>query len=141
MILGRTRRSHNVARNGWRANADLTNVITPSVNAIVEDDVNTSTYEGFRASIKAELNDNWDALVSITNQTIESDGVFFSDPTLGDLEVQRYHDDNIEDEFDNISLTLEGSIGDLEVVYAGAYTDRHSDQRIDYTDYLKALIS
>jgi len=124
------------SRNGWRANADLTNVITPSVNAIVEDDVNTSTYEGFRASIKAELNDNWDALVSITNQTIESDGVFFSDPTLGDLEVQRYHDDNIEDEFDNISLTLEGSIGDLEVVYAGAYTDRHSDQRIDYTDYL-----
>ena len=24
----------------------------------------------------------------------------------------------------------------LEVVYAGAYTDRSSDQRIDYTDYL-----
>ena len=75
----------SAARNGWRANADLTNVNIPSVNAIVEDDVNTSTYEGFRASIKAELNDNWDALVSVTNQTIESDGVFFADPTLGDL--------------------------------------------------------
>jgi outer membrane receptor protein involved in Fe transport len=67
----------SAARNGWRANADLTNVNIPSVDAIVEDDVNTSTYEGFRASIKAELNDNWDALVSVTNQTIESDGVFF----------------------------------------------------------------
>jgi len=126
----------SAARNGWRANADLTNVNIPSVDAIVEDDVNTSTYEGFRASIKAELNDNWDALVSVTNQTIESDGVFFADPTLGDLEVNRYADDHIEDEFDNISLTLTGSIGDLEVVYAGAYTDRQSDQRIDYTDYL-----
>ena len=124
------------ARDGWRANADLTNVNIPSVDAIVEDDVNSTTYEGFRASIKAELNDNWDALVSVTNQTIESDGVFFADPTLGDLEVNRYHDDHIEDEFDNISLTLTGSIGDLEVVYAGAYTDRQSDQRIDYTDYL-----
>ena len=124
------------ARNGWRANADLTNVTTPSSSAIVEDDVNSSTYEGFRASIKAELNDNWDALVSVANQTIESDGVFFADPTLGDLEVNRYHDDRIEDEFDNVSLTLTGSIGDLEVVYAGAYTDRQSDQRIDYTDYL-----
>ena len=124
------------ARDGWRANADLSNVNIPSVDAIVEDDVNTTTYEGFRASIKAELNDNWDALVSVTNQTIESDGVFFADPTLGDLEVNRYHDDHIEDEFDNISLTLTGSIGDLEVVYAGAYTDRQSDQRIDYTDYL-----
>ena len=124
------------ARDGWRANADLSNVNIPSVDAIIEDDVNTTTYEGFRASIKAELNDNWDALVSVTNQTIESDGVFFADPTLGDLEVNRYHDDHIEDEFDNISLTLTGSIGDLEVVYAGAYTDRQSDQRIDYTDYL-----
>ena len=123
-------------RDGWRANADLTNVNIPSVDAIVEDDVNTTTYEGFRASIKSELNDNWDALLSVSTQTIESDGVFFADPTLGDLEVNRYHDDHIEDEFDNVSLTLEGSIGDLEVVYAGAYTDRSSDQRIDYTDYL-----
>ena len=124
------------ARNGWRANADLTNVVTPSSNALVEENVNTSTYEGFRASIKSELNDNWDALVSFATQTIESDGVFFADPTLGDLEVNRYHDDRIEDEFDNLSLTLTGSIGDLEVIYAGAYTDRKSDQRIDYTDYL-----
>ena len=123
-------------RDGWRANADLTNVIMPSANALVEEDVNTSTYEGFRASIKAELNDNWDALISVSNQTIESDGVFFTDPKLGDLEIQRYHDDHLEDEFDNVSLTLEGSIGDLEVVYAGAYTDRQSDQRVDYTDYL-----
>ena len=35
-----------------------------------------------------------------------------------------------------MSLTIEGSIGDLEVVYAGAYTDRNSEQTIDYTDYL-----
>ena len=124
------------ARNGWRANADLTNVKYATANAIVENDVNSTSYEGFRASIKAELNDNWDALISYTKQDIDSDGVFFADPTLGDLEVTRFHDDDIHDEFDNISLTLEGSIGDLEVVYAGAYTDRSSDQRIDYTDYL-----
>ena len=124
------------ARNGWRANADLTNVNYATANAIVEEDVNSTSYEGFRASIKAEINDNWDALITYANQTIDSDGVFFADPTLGDLEVNRFSDDDIEDEFDNLSLTLEGSIGDLEVVYAGTYTDRHSDQRIDYTDYL-----
>ena len=124
------------ARNGWRANADLTNVNYATANSIVEDDVNSTSYEGFRASIKAEINDDWDALVSYTKQDIDSDGVFFADPTLGDLEVTRFHDDDIHDEFDNLSLTLEGSIGDLEVVYAGAYTDRSSDQRIDYTDYL-----
>ena len=40
----------------------LTNVTYATANAIVEDDVNSTSYEGFRASIKAELNDNWDAL-------------------------------------------------------------------------------
>ena len=35
-----------------------------------------------------------------------------------------------------MSLTLEGLVGDLEVVYAGAYTDRTTDQMVDYTDYL-----
>ena len=135
-----TMRDNGVAvealRNGWRANADLSGVTMPSASAIVKDDVNESTYEGFRASIKHEINDNWDALVSVANQTIEADGVFFADPKLGDLEIQRYHNDTLEDEFDNVSLTLTGTIGDLEVVYAGAYTDRNSDQIIDYTDYL-----
>jgi hypothetical protein len=35
-----------------------------------------------------------------------------------------------------MSVTIDGMIGDLEVVYAGAYTDRESDQSVDYTDYL-----
>ena len=108
----------------------------PSANAIVKDDVNEVTYEGFRLSIAQEINENWEALATFANQTIESDGVFFADPTLGDLEVQRYHNDTLEDEFDNLSLTIEGSIGELEIVYAGAYTDRNSEQTIDYTDYL-----
>ena len=31
---------------------------------------------------------------------------------------------------------MKDSIGDLEVVYAGAYTDRDTNQMVDYTDYL-----
>ena len=124
------------ARKGFQQGADLSGVTMPSANAIVKEDANEVTYEGYRASLTHQINDSWDALVTIANQTIESDGVFFTDPALGDLEVQRFHNDTLEDEFDNMSLTIEGSIGDLEVVYAGAYTDRQSDQIIDYTDYL-----
>ena len=123
-------------RNGFQAGADLSGVTFADANAIVKEDINEVTYEGFRLSLAQEINDNWDALVSVSNQTIESDGVFFVDPTLNDLEIQRYSDDTNEDSFDNMSLTLKGSIGDLEVVYAGAYTDRATDQNIDYTDYL-----
>ena len=59
-----------------------------------------------------------------------------ADPELGDLQIQRYTDEYIKDEFDNMSLTVEGMIGDLEVIYAGAYTDRESNQVVDYTDYM-----
>ena len=50
--------------------------------------------------------------------------------------VQMYADDHILGEYDNMILTIEGNIGDLEVIYAGAYTDRKTDQNVDYTDYL-----
>ena len=124
------------ARKGKQAGADLSGVNLLKANAIVKDNANSVTYEGFRASLKHEINDNWSALVSYTSQSIEGDGVFMADPELGDLEIQRYEDDHMDDDFDNMSLTLEGMIGDLEVVYAGAYTDRESDQSVDYTDYL-----
>ncbi len=126
----------NSSRGGFQAGADLSGVTLGNAVAIVKDDANTLTYQGFRASLAHEINENWDALATVAQQTIDADGVFFVDPNLGDLEIQRYTEDVIEDEFDNMSLTLEGSIGDLEVVYAGAYTDRTSNQMVDYTDYL-----
>ena len=124
------------ARAGLQAGANLSGVAFTDAVAIEKENANPVTYEGFRASVAHEINDNWNALATVAKQTIDADGVFFVDPTLDDLEIQRYTDDTIEDEFENMSLTLEGSVGDLEVVYAGAYTDRVTDQNIDYTDYL-----
>ena len=124
------------SRAGFQAGANLDAATFLDADAIVKENANEVIYEGFRASIASQINDNWDALVSVATQDIDSDGVFFVDPTLGDLEIQRYTDDSNNDSFDNMSLTLKGSIGDLEVVYAGAYTDRATNQNIDYTDYL-----
>ena len=126
----------NSSRGGFQAGADLSGATLKPAGAIIKDDANELTYQGFRASVAHEINESWDALASVAQQTIEADGVFFVDPNLGDLEIQRYTEDKIDDEYDNMSLTLEGSIGDLEVVYAGAYTDRTTEQMVDYTDYL-----
>jgi len=123
-------------RAGKQAGADLSGVNLLKANAIVREDANSVVYSGFRASLKHEINDNWSATGSFTNQTIDSDGVFMADPELDDLQIQRYSDEYINDEFDNMSLTVEGMIGDLEFIYAGAYTDRESNQLVDYTDYL-----
>ena len=121
---------------GFQAGADLSGVRFANTPALEEDNVNGTEYEGFRSTLARELGDNWNATLVYAEQTIESDGVFFADPNLGDLEIQRYSDDHISDEYENMSLTLEGSIGELEAVYAGAYTDRETNQIVDYTDYL-----
>ena len=126
----------NSSRGGFQAGADLSGVRFANTPALEEDNVNGTEYEGFRSTISQELGDNWNATLVYAEQTIESDGVFFADPNLGDLEIQRYSDDHISDEYENMSLTLEGSIGELEAVYAGAYTDRETNQIVDYTDYL-----
>ena len=112
------------------------NFIPATNGAFVEDDFNDTRYAGFRASVRAELSPDWAVTVGYAKQWIDSEGVFFEDPDLGEYNIQRYVDDQIDDDFDNISWTVEGRLGFLEAVYTGAYTKRSTDQRIDYTDYL-----
>ncbi len=103
---------------------------------LVEEDFNETTYTGGRIAARWDFGDDWRFDVAYATQDIESDGVFFADPNLGDLEVQRYSPDTIDDSFDNFSWTVTALFGELEAVYTGAYTDRDTDQITDYTDYL-----
>lgn len=104
--------------------------------ALVEDDFNDATYSGFRLGVTKELGDEWTLNVNHMQQGVESDGVFFTDPELDDLQVQRYEQDNISDDFHNTNWTLEGRLSALDMLYTGAFTKRETDQRVDYTDYL-----
>ncbi|MEO0882002.1 MAG: TonB-dependent receptor [Pseudomonadota bacterium] len=125
-------------RAGFQAGADLSNVnFLPADNAVlVEEDFNDATYAGFRLSGLYEFNSDWQLTVSHSQQSIESDGVFFNDPELDDLEIQRFAPDSINDDYSNTAWTLDGRLGFLEAVYTGAFTDRDTDQTVDYTDYL-----
>jgi len=125
-------------RAGFQSTADLSGVtfLAADNSDLVEEDINETTYTGGRISARWDMNDNWRFDLAYATQDIESDGVFFADPNLGDLEIQRYSPDTIEDSFDNISWTATALLGDLEAVYTGAYTDRDTDQITDYTDYL-----
>lgn len=123
---------------GFQPGADLSGgtFIAADNSDKVEENFNEVTYSGARLSGLWQINDDWNLLVGVAQQTIDSDGVFFQDPELDELEIQRYEDDTLEDEFVNTNWTLEGRIGALDMVYTGAFTDRDSDQNIDYTDYL-----
>jgi len=133
----------NANRAGFQSTSDLSGVtFLEADNAgIAQDDFNDTQYAGFRISGLWEVTPDWTVTVSHQRQTLESDGVFFADPELGgldDLEIERFEEDRLEDEFSNTSWTVEGRIAMLDVVYTGAYTDRESEQRADYTDYLFA---
>ena len=57
---------------------------------------NDADYFGFRASIAHEFSDDWSLNASYGHQELDADGVFFVDPNLGDLEVQRFADETLE---------------------------------------------
>ncbi len=128
----------NTNRAGFQAASDLSGVtfLEADNSGLVEDDFNDTTYQGFRVSGLWDINPDFSLRVTHARQSLESDGVFFSDPALGDLEIQRYEQDELEDSFHNTAWTLEGRLGMLDAVYTGAYTDRETDQRVDYSDYL-----
>jgi outer membrane receptor protein involved in Fe transport len=125
-------------RAGFQSTANLDGVrfIDADNGNRVEEDFNDVTYSGFRLSGLWEINNDWNLTVAHAQQELETEGVFFTDPNLGDLEIQRYTEDSLEDTFSNTSWTLQGMLGELEVVYAGAFTDREADQLVDYADYM-----
>ena len=125
-------------RAGFQSTADLSGVtfLEADNSALVEEDFNGTQYLGGRIGALWNINDDWSLHVAHMQQNIESDGVFFSDPTVGDLAVERFSPDRVEDNFNNTSWTLTGLIGELELVYTGAFTDRQTEQVVDYTDYL-----
>lgn len=125
-------------RNGFQAGADLSGVtfLEADNSDLVAEDINDTTYRGGRIAAAIDLNENFDLLLGYATQDVDSDGVFFADPDLGDLETQQYEQSTMEDGFDNVSWTLTGRFDQLEMVYTGAYTERDTDQRVDYSDYL-----
>jgi len=102
---------------------------------LVEDNFNDSTYEGFRLSSASTIAEDWDLLVTHIDQDITADGVFDYDPELGDLKVQRFIEDTLDDSFSQTAITLEGRLGMLDALYTGAYLERDSSQTVDYSGY------
>ncbi|MFK8050774.1 MAG: TonB-dependent receptor [Halioglobus sp.] len=102
----------------------------------VEKDFNDVETTGMRAQLKVDLNENWTVTPALIYQEMDSNGVFHHDPeAIGDLETNEFFDTFYDEEWYQASLTVEGKIGDMDLVYAGAYLDRDRDSQYDYTGY------
>jgi outer membrane receptor protein involved in Fe transport len=133
--------------NGWDETAESTVVNNAQY---VEKDFNDAVYRGARISARIALNDDWELIPQYMTQVLNADGVFDHSPALiadldpgdtagsrvvGDLEVQRFFPDYNDDEFDQLSLTVNGRLGALDVVYAGSFLDREVNNSFDYSGY------
>ncbi len=101
----------------------------------VKKNYNTVETKGGRAALKVELNDSWTILPTIMGQVQQTDGDFAYNPAVGDLKVQHYFPDYVRDSWVQSALTVEGKIGNFDLVYAGAYLTRNTHEQSDYTDY------
>jgi len=115
----------------------------------VEKNFNDAIYTGGRISAKYAFNDDWELLGQYMIQRLDVDGVFDHSPEeiadipnvqsgsriVGDLQVQRFFKDSLDDEFQQFALTLNGRLGALDVIYVGSYLDREVSNSFDYSGY------
>ena len=131
---------NTAATRVYRINqADPDDDFISSNDGRVEDNYNTIDTLGARAALRVDLGENWTVTPSLMYQKMEQEGSWGDDladvQATGDRAVAHFRDEFVNDEWYQAGLTIEGSIGNLDVVYSGNYISRDSDGAFDYSDY------
>ncbi len=119
------------------ANNPLDDIVQPNNRA--KDNYNTIDTVGARASLRIDLGENWTVTPQLMFQSSESEGSWGDD--LSDVGASGKYDvlhtlpEFTDDEWSMLGLTIEGSIGNFDVVYSGSYLQRDVDGSFDYADY------
>jgi iron complex outermembrane receptor protein len=100
-----------------------------------KNDYNTVDTKGARVALRVDLNDTWTIRPTFMTQDTKSHGVFGYDPSVGDLKVKHFLPEDAHDRWYQAAMTVQGKIGDYDLVYSGGYMDRREDTHSDYTDY------
>jgi iron complex outermembrane recepter protein len=101
----------------------------------VEDDYNSVDTVGARVALQFNINDNWTITPMLMGQRQETDGFFAYDRTLGERKVSHAYPETGDDRWAQAALTLQGKIGNFDLVYAFAHLKRDVDTESDYSDY------
>ncbi len=111
--------------------------IRQSINnsAFIEDNYNDASYNGGRAEIKYQIDEDWSLEASGLYQVLKTDGVFDYAPAVGDLKVQQYSPNTLRDTITMGTLTLKGRLSILDMVLTSSYQNHHSVQQSDYAKY------
>jgi len=112
-----------------------------------KNDFNDTTISGARAALKIDLGDSWSITPFVMAQSTKANGFNayaadfpafasgYNSVPVGDLQLQHFSPDSVEDHFVDTALTIEGKISNFDLIYAGAFLKRHDLTHTDYSDY------
>jgi outer membrane receptor protein involved in Fe transport len=109
--------------------------LTVNNSAQVKKDFNDVDTYGGRIALAVDINDNWTVTPMLMAQHQIAHGTFGFDPNVGDLAVHEYTPDRNLDKWYQAGLTIEGKIGNFDLVYSGGYLQRLVDNTQDYSYY------
>ncbi|MEE4190857.1 MAG: TonB-dependent receptor [Halieaceae bacterium] len=118
------------------------NVLAPSQGGTFDnsgftgEDVNESEMDGGRVHLRWEPNQDWYVELLGIWQDQELKGFGDTNTDVGDLQQTRYNNEDLNDEWYQVGLTLEGKLGWADGLLAISYFDREFRYNADATDYV-----
>ena len=112
----------------------------------VEQDINNSTVTGGRLALRVAPGDNWQLDLQAAYQNTESDGFgdvdlsenFHDGDTVGEWEQLRFGNELWQDEWYQVAMDIEGSLGWADLTVAASFMNRQTSYDTDSTAYLSA---
>lgn len=112
-----------------------------------EDDINENTVKGGRLGVRWLPTDSWTVDFQGIYQKTDTDGFGDTDlaerdytgRNLDDWEQLRFNDEDWSEEWYQLALTGEGSLGFADLMVTGAYFDRETKYNADSTAYMQGF--
>jgi len=115
-----------------------TSGITDDNSDLVEEDYNDVDTYGARLALGIDLDDNWTLRPTLMGQVQESNGSFAQERSTAvndDLQTVQYNPESGKDKWIQAALTIEGRIGNWDLVATGGHLRRKTTTESDYSDY------
>jgi len=134
-LVGWSKQDAGFIDNVYGTRTYPTSGITANNADRVREDYNNTDTKGARAALKIDLDDTWSIMPTLIGQSSNSDGINAFDPHVGDLKVTHFYPEDFNDQWVQAALTVQGKIGNFDLVYAFAHLNRHDHYDQDYSDY------
>lgn len=115
-----------------------TSGITQANSNFVEEDYNEVDTYGARLALGIELDESWTIRPTVMGQVQQADGSFAQERSTAvnkSLQTVQYNREYSKDKWLQAALTIEGKIGNWDIVATGGHLWRRDKVDADYSDY------